>query len=64
MHEVVKPMPRRKSSLWKVAFWLLVGIILGQLIWLISIPLLRRVIEVEKKHTLPLKKEQQTNGVN
>jgi len=58
MPEVVKPMPRRKSFLWKIAFWLLMGIILAQLIWLISIPFLRKVIEVEKKHTvLPAKEK-------
>lgn len=57
MREVSKPMPRRKSRLWKVAFWLLVVIILGQLIWLVSIPLLRKTVEVEKKHTVTPKEE-------
>lgn len=59
MHEVVKPMPRRKSRLWKVAFWLLAAIILGQLIWLASIPLLRKTVQAEKNHTLAPKEEAQ-----
>ena len=57
MQQVVTPMPRRKSRLWKFAFWLLALIILVQLVWLISIPILRKTVEVEKKHTLPTSEE-------
>ncbi|MEZ5406284.1 MAG: hypothetical protein R3F23_09045 [Verrucomicrobiia bacterium] len=50
MNQVVKPAPRRKSPLWKVAIWLIVIVIAAQLIWLFSsIPWLRRILKQEKQ---------------
>jgi hypothetical protein len=50
MKQVVKPMPRRKSRLWKVAIWLIIIVIVAQLIWLLSsIPWLRKTLKKEKQ---------------
>ncbi|MBX7157977.1 MAG: hypothetical protein K1X66_06290 [Verrucomicrobiae bacterium] len=50
MNQVVKPAPRRKSHLWKVAIWLIVIVIVAQLIWLLSsVPWLRKILKQEKQ---------------
>jgi len=44
----LQPLPRKKSILWKCTFWLMFAVILSQFLWLISIPVLRQTLKLER----------------